>query len=72
MRRKRELDGYYFRVKRDDKWQNICFSDLTREEMQEVGENKDAKWWKSLAMGLAEDLYAIGEQFDIERVIPED
>lgn len=33
---KRNLDGAFFRVKRDDKWQNICFSDLTDEEMDAV------------------------------------
>lgn len=32
----RELDGYYFRVKREDKWENICFSDLTDEEMDKM------------------------------------
>lgn len=26
----RNLDGVYFRVERDGKWQNICFSDLTK------------------------------------------
>lgn len=28
----RELDGCYFRIQRDGKWQNICFSDLTEIE----------------------------------------
>lgn len=28
----RNLDGYYFRVKRDGKWDNICWSDMTDEE----------------------------------------
>ena len=26
------LDGVYFRVKRNGKWDNICFSDLTEDE----------------------------------------
>lgn len=71
MRKKRNLDGYYFRVKRDGKWINICFSDMTREEMEEVGKDEDIKWWRGLAIGLGECLYEIGEQFDIARVIPE-
>ena len=32
----RNLDGVYFRVKRDDKWQNICFTDLTNEETDTI------------------------------------
>ena len=30
----RNLDGIYFRVQRDEKWGNTCFSDLTQEEME--------------------------------------
>ena len=30
----RNLDGIYFRVQRDEKWENACFSDLTQEEME--------------------------------------
>lgn len=26
------LDGVYFRIKRDNEYHNICFSDLTEEE----------------------------------------
>ena len=29
----RKLDGIYFRVLRDGKWGNACFSDLSQEEM---------------------------------------
>ena len=32
----RELTGIYFRVKRDDKYENIDFTDLTFEEQQEI------------------------------------
>ena len=32
----RDLDGIYFRVKRDDRWQNICFSDMTDEEIDTI------------------------------------
>ncbi|MCZ9312052.1 MAG: hypothetical protein O0V67_01620 [Methanocorpusculum sp.] len=31
----RELCGVYYRVERDGKWQNICFSDMTPDEMDE-------------------------------------
>ena len=32
----RNLDGVYFRMERDGKWTNVCFSDLTEEEMDKV------------------------------------
>ena len=28
-----DLDGIYFRVERDGKWQSLCVSDLTPEEL---------------------------------------
>ena len=37
----RNLDGIYFRVQRDEKWVNACFSDLTQEEMERVMGNRD-------------------------------
>lgn len=63
----RNLDGIYFRVKRDGKWQDICFSDLTIKEIDEVSKNKDTKWWRSIALHLKDCLNEMGEQFNIER-----
>ena len=40
----RELDGVYFRVQRDGKWQAPCFSDLTEEERERVCEGRSAEW----------------------------
>ena len=31
-----DLDGIYFRVERDGKWQSLCVSDLTLEELKSV------------------------------------
>ena len=61
----RELDGVYFRIKRNDKWDNICFSDLTEEEMNKVLEGKDTEWLKSLCIILGKTLREIGDYFDI-------
>lgn len=63
----RELDGIYFRVQRDGKWQPICFSDLTDEERDKVCEGRSAEWFKQVAYILADTLKEIGEQFDIVR-----
>ena len=54
-----------FRVKRDDKWQNICFSDLTEDERNEVMKNRSVKWLQSLCNILANKLKDIGDQFDL-------
>ena len=62
---KRDLDGVFFRVKRDGKWGNVCFSDMTPEEREEVLGDRSAEWWKSLACHLGERLRKMGDQFDI-------
>lgn len=48
----RDLDGYYFRVQRNNKWVSICFTDLTDEEALEVIKNKSEDWLISLLKGL--------------------
>lgn len=48
----RNLDGYYFRVKRDGKWDNVCWSDMTDEERDEQMTNRSEEWLKSLCKGL--------------------
>ena len=44
----RNLDGVYFRVKRYDKWQNICFTDLTNEETNTILKDRDDSWLSSM------------------------
>lgn len=61
----RNLDGIYFRVKRKDKYENVCFSDLTEDEMNEVLKDRDIKWLKSLAKMLGRTIREIGNQLDI-------
>lgn len=61
----RNLDGVYFRVKRNGKWDNICFSDLSETEKVDVLKNKDIDQVKSLCMILGKKIREIGDQFDI-------
>ena len=61
----RNLDGAYFRIKRNGKFENICFSDLTDEEIDEILETKDVEWCRSMCKLLAHTLQNIGEEFDI-------
>lgn len=61
----RNLDGIYFRIKRKNKYEDVCFSDLTEDEMNEVLKDRDVKWLKSLAKMLGRTIREIGNQFDI-------
>lgn len=64
---KRNLDGVFLRVQRNSKWENVCFSDLTEEEMNRELENKPEDWLKRLCIRLANVLKEIGEEYNIER-----
>lgn len=61
----RNLDGIYFRVKRDEKWDNVCFSDMTQEEMKQVMENRDIEWLKSMCIQLGKTIRRIGDELNI-------
>lgn len=61
----RNLDGAYFRVYREGKWQSICFSDLIEDEMNEVLKNRNEEWLKSLCIHLGNTIRKIGDAFDI-------
>jgi len=62
----RNLDGCYFRVKRGDKYENVCCSDLSPAERElAMFENRSAEWWRSLANHLADRIQLMGELFDI-------
>ena len=61
----RNLDGVYFRVKRDDTWQSICFSDLSDNEMEEVMQDRPVEWLKSMCKILGHTIRDIGDQLDI-------
>ena len=68
----RNLDGVYFRVKRDEGYTPVCWTDLTDEERERFGADRPASWWKSLADHLAERLRHVGDALDIEFVYEED
>lgn len=61
----RELDGVYFRIKRNGKWENVCFSDMTEDQMNEVMNGRDVDWLKSMCIILGQCIKTIGNQFDI-------
>lgn len=57
----RNLCGVYFRFGSE----NICFSDLTKEQMYEIMEDRDEEWLKSMCVHLGETIKSIGDEFDI-------
>lgn len=61
----RGLDGIYFRVQRNGKWKNICFSDLTSDERNEVVKNRSNEWLESVAFHLADTIRRIGDSYGI-------
>jgi hypothetical protein len=61
----RNLDGVYFRIKRDNKWRNICFSDLTEDERNKMMKDRSVEWLQSLCNILANKIKEIGDQFDL-------
>ena len=61
----RNLDGIYFRVKRNGKYENVCFSDLEPDEIEEICADRSTEWWKHVALHLKQQLNIIGETFDI-------
>lgn len=62
---KRELDGMYFRVNRDGKWQNVCFTDMTREEQEAAVKDRETQWLNSMIFNLADVVRNIGDALDI-------
>ena len=63
--KKRELCGIYFRVKRDGKWENICFTDMTEEEQKEILDILSFEATQKLCLWLAQVVRNLGDRFDI-------
>lgn len=64
---KRDLDGAYFRVERDGRWQSLCFSDMTPDEREKATEGRDAAWLRSLACIIADALHDMGDALGVVR-----
>ena len=72
-KKQRNLDGIYFRVERDGKWVNVCYSDMESAERDEIAAKRaesstleeQVAWWRSTADLLADQLYDMGEQLGV-------
>lgn len=63
--KKRNLDTSCFQVIRHGEWNEVCFSDMTISEMDQVMAGRDAEWLKWLCVTLGTALRAVGDRFDI-------
>lgn len=63
----RKLDGIYFRVMRNKKYVNLCFSDLTEDEMRDVLKNADKEYLLNMCVILGKTIREIGDTFDAVR-----
>ena len=63
--KKRNLDGVYFRIKRQDDVYNLCFTDLTEQEQDDIMEGRSEEWLKSLCKILSNTIRTIGEYCDL-------
>ena len=61
----RNLDGFYYRVKRDDTYVSLCFTDLTEEEQTEFTNRYEKEGLQRMCKELAAILRNVGDQFDI-------
>ena len=61
----RNLDGIYLRIKRDGKYQAVCLSDMTADELEEALDPERGDWLKGAVMHLSQCLHEIGDQFGI-------
>ena len=61
----RNLDGIYLRIKRDGKYQAVCLSDMTKEELEENLNPERGEWLKGAVIHLALTLHAVGDKFDL-------
>lgn len=63
--KRRDLDGAYFRVERNGRWESLCITDLTREEQEKVLEARTAEWLRGMVLHLASVIHQIGDACDL-------
>lgn len=61
----RNLDGIYFRIKRNGQCEKVCFSDLTIKEQHKILNELEIERIASLCVHLAERLKRIGDLFNL-------
>lgn len=68
----RHLDGIYLRIERNGKFQAVCLSDMTREELEANLDPSRGEWLKGAVIHLARTLSDIGKMLDLEAKIDDE
>lgn len=68
----RHLDGIYLRIERNGKFQAVCLSDMTREELETNLDPSRGEWLKGAVIHLARTLSDIGKMLDLEAKIDDE
>lgn len=63
--KKRELCGIYFRVERNGKFEDVCFTDMTEKEQLATLNGLSFEASKKMCMWLARVVRTLGDRFDI-------
>lgn len=66
MKKQRNLDGYYFNIKRQNVVETVCLSDMNEYEIDNAILKYTNKQLKALVKGLSSRLYQIGEAYNIK------
>lgn len=59
------LDGIYLRIKRGEKYEDVCLSDTTQLEREEILHDRPQDWYITAINHLCETLQKLGEQFNL-------
>ena len=62
----RHLDGVYFHVCRNGNYEDICFTDLTKKEQENVMLGKSRQWLYRMTLILANALRCAGDKLDLQ------
>ncbi len=61
----RNIDGLYFRVERDGKWVNRCWTDMTKAERDRVSKGRSVEWWQSVCEYITDTLRDVCDVLDL-------
>lgn len=61
----RSLSGVFFREKVGEKWENICFEELSEASQDRILNEKNPEFVKNLCKIMANTVRDLGEKFDI-------
>lgn len=66
------LDGIFYRVERDGKWENHCLSDLALDEIDHLTKDYKLENWQRVAYALIDSLRRLGELLEANSLVLEE